>query len=75
MLSKNIKEILSLIIVLATIIYIFLTTFMPVKTADSQGLIAMIGFAGSVIGFWLGGLAEKYKGKTNETTISETKEI
>jgi len=71
MLSKNIKEILSLLIVSATIVYIYLTTFIPVKTADSQGLIAMIGFAGSVIGFWLGGLAEKYKSKTTDNNLKE----
>lgn len=53
-LSDNIKPIIALIVVVATIVYIFMTTFIPVKTQDSQGLIAMIGFAGSVLGYYLG---------------------
>lgn len=55
---KYTREIISIIIIISTILYIFLCTFMPVKTADSQGLIAMIGFAGGVIGFWLGNMAK-----------------
>lgn len=53
-LSDNIKAIIALIIIISVIAYIFLTTFIPVKSQDSQGLIAMIGFAGSVIGYYLG---------------------
>lgn len=57
-LFKHTREIISIIIIVSTILYIFLCTFIPVKSADSQGLIAMIGFAGGVIGFWLGNMAK-----------------
>lgn len=53
-LSDNIKPILAILIMVSTIVYIFMTTFIPVKSQDSQGLIAMIGFAGSVIGYYIG---------------------
>lgn len=53
-LADNIKPILAILIMVSTIVYIFMTTFIPVKSQDSQGLIAMIGFAGSVIGYYLG---------------------
>lgn len=57
-LFKYTREIISIIIIVSTILYIFLCTFIPVKSADSQGLIAMIGFAGGVIWFWLGNMAK-----------------
>lgn len=53
-LSENIKPILAILIIASTICYIFLTTFITTKSNDSQGLIAMIGFASGVIGYYWG---------------------
>lgn len=55
---QHTREIIAILVVLSTITYIFLTTFLPVKTADSQGLIAMIGFMSGVLGFYIGNMAK-----------------
>lgn len=52
--SEHIKPILALIMVFGGLLYIYLTTFIPTKNSDSQGLIAIINFMSMAFGYYLG---------------------
>lgn len=62
--SEHITSILAIIIVVAGIAFIFLTTFIPPKNQDSQGLIAMINFMSLVLGYYWGTLRNRQKAAT-----------
>lgn len=51
---ENIKQILAFIVVVSGIAYIFVTTLIPPKNTDSQGLIAIVGFVNLVAGYYWG---------------------
>lgn len=65
--NEHITSILALLIMVSGIIFIFLTTFIPPKNQDSQGLIAMINFMSMVLGYYVGTL----KGRQKATTVKD----
>lgn len=64
--NEHITSILALLTMVSGIAFIFLTTFIPPKNQDSQGLIAMINFMSLVLGYYVGTM-QRNKAKTATT--------
>lgn len=61
-LSENIKPVLAIMVVFFGFLYIYLITFLPNKSTDSQALVAVCTFLGIALNYYLGnttGMAKK----------------